>query len=241
SVAKPFLTGTDSLSSPMTTERLNDNWAYKGYFSWQFLDKESQFMHALTMNNLGAGKIINLGAGFYYHPEAMFSETGSESPVVSDIFLFSTDLFIDLPFKNGGAMTSYLGYYNYDFGKDYLRSAGRMNVSMAKKELAIPQGIGNSEWEVGTGTIARGELGYLFPKSLMKLQIQPYGALTYKNFEALDEPSTQFDIGVNILQMGNNIKWTFQYSTRPIYNLVGGRNVITDTKWQLIAQTQICF
>ncbi|HKL32052.1 MAG TPA: hypothetical protein VJ919_05950, partial [Tangfeifania sp.] len=41
SVSKPFEAGTDSISSPFTTERLNENFAVKGYFSWQFFDKEN--------------------------------------------------------------------------------------------------------------------------------------------------------------------------------------------------------
>lgn len=241
SLTKPYMVGVDSLSKPATTARLNDKWASKGYFSWQFLDKEKYSTHSMSMNNLGRAKIFNLGAGFYYHPDAMFSTTKSEGLTISDIFLFSTDMFIDVPTKNGGALTSYVGYYNYDFGKDYLRWAGRMNVSTAKKELAIPQGTGNNEWEVGTGSIVRAELGYLLPQKIMNSQIQPFGAMTYKNFEALDKASSQFDIGVNILQMGHNIKWTFQGSSRPIYNLEEGRNVIANTKWQFIMQTQICF
>lgn len=75
----------------------------------------------------------------------------------------------------------------------------------------------------------------------MNSRIQPFSAISYKNFEALDEASTQFDIGVNIMQMEHNIKWTFQGSSRPIYNLKDGSNVIADTKWQFIVQTQICF
>jgi len=240
SIAKPFLTGTESAISPKPTARKDDKWAYKGYLSWQFLDNEGQALH-MTMNNLGRARIVNFGAGFYYHPDAMFAQTDQMTPDVSDIFLLSTDLFIDLPLKNGGAMTSYLGYFNYDFGENYLRAAGRMNVSTMDSELAIAQGTGNSEWEVGTGSIVRGELGYLFPKSIIKAQIQPFGAFTYKNFEALDEASTQFDFGINILQRGHNIKWTFQGSSRPIYAMVGEQNVVSETKWQFILQTQIFF
>lgn len=241
SLTKPYKTGVDSLTKPVTTERLNDKWATKGYFSWQFLDKENFSTHSMSMNNMGRSRIFNLGVGFYYHPEAMLSTTNTNDQTTSDIFLFATDMFIDLPTKNGGALTSYLGYYNYDFGKDYLRSTGRMNVSTAKKELAISQGTGNSEWEVGTGTMVRAELGYLLPNKILNSRIQPFSAMTYKNFEALDQASTQFDIGFNLLQMEHNIKWTFQGSSRPIYNLKNGRNVIADTKWQFIVQTQIYF
>ncbi len=41
SVVKPFETGIDLVSTPFTTERLNENFAVKGYFSWQFFDKEN--------------------------------------------------------------------------------------------------------------------------------------------------------------------------------------------------------
>jgi hypothetical protein len=30
-----------------------------------------------------------------------------------------------------------------------------------------------------------------------KVRVQPFGAFTYKNFDALDKSSTQFDLGTN--------------------------------------------
>ncbi len=75
----------------------------------------------------------------------------------------------------------------------------------------------------------------------MKNRFQPYGAFTYKNFEALDEASIQFDAGINWLMYGHNIKWTLQYSTRPIYNYIDGLNIVTENRGQVILQTQICF
>ncbi|MGM0622224.1 MAG: hypothetical protein ACQETJ_14315, partial [Bacteroidota bacterium] len=62
SVVKPFEAGTDSISSPVTTKRVNENFAVKGYFSWQFFDKEDSMFPYLTMNNLGRSKIFNVGA-----------------------------------------------------------------------------------------------------------------------------------------------------------------------------------
>jgi hypothetical protein len=269
SVVKPFETGIDSISSPVTTERINENLAFKGYFSWQFFDKENTLFPYMTMNNLGRAKVFNIGAGFYYHPEAMLVEAEKDLSTVdpyivvwlisqgqidllpnfadygpskySDIFLASVDAFLDMPTKNKGAVTSYLGYYYYFFGPNYLHSMGKMNVSKMAIENALLQGAGNSEWEVGTGHIVRGEFGYLLPRKILNSQFQPYGAFTWKNFHALDQSSLQFDAGVNWLIHGHNMKWTVQYSTRPIYNFVDEKNIISEYKGQIILQTQICF
>ena len=269
SLVKPFEAGIDSVASPVTTERINENFAVKGYFSWQFFDKENTQFPYMTMDNLGRAKLLNIGAGFYYHPEAMLVEAEKDLSTVdeyirlwlisqgqidllpdfadyapskySDIFLASADVFLDMPTKNHGAVTSYLGYYYYFFGPNYLRSMAKMNVSKMATEDALAQGPGNSEWEAGTGHIVRGEFGYLLPREYFHSRFQPYGAFTWKNFEALDQASLQFDVGVNWLLQGQNMKWTLQYSTRPVYDLVDERNVVTDYQGQVILQTQICF
>lgn len=269
SVVKPFEIGVDSISVPATTERLNENFAVKGYFSWQFLDKDQILFPYMTMNNLGRGKLLNVGAGFYYHPEAMLIEaekdlstvdpilagwlisTGNEHLLeqfagyfpsrISDVFLTAVDVFLDLPLRNKGAVTSYLGYYYYFFGDNYLRSMSKMNVSRISASMSLPQGMGNSEWEVGTGHIVRGEWGYLLPKKFLKSRVQPFGAFTYKNFQGLDEASVQYDVGANLLMHGHNIKWTLQYSTRPIYTEFEERRLIKEYKGQLILQTQLYF
>lgn len=241
SIAKPFQFGVVESDQPQSlTERENNNMAYKGYFSWQFFDTEGTLFPYMSMNNLGRARKLNLGAGFYYHPEAMIQPVGGgfEYP---DIFLFAIDAFLDMPLGKGAAITSHLAYNNYNFGDNYIRSAGAINVSTADPAMALPQGIGNSEWEVGTGQIVRGELGYLLPGSGNKNRLQPYGAFTWKNFEALNEASLQYDLGINWFMYGHNIKWTLQYSSRPIYTTVDGNENWTSSKGQLILQTQIHF
>ncbi|MFW6289569.1 MAG: hypothetical protein ACOC0R_01270 [Mariniphaga sp.] len=269
SVVKPFETGIDSVSAPVTTGRMNENLAFKGYFTWQFLDKENTLFPYMTMNNVGRQKLFNIGAGFYYHPEAMLVEAekdlstvdpmlaalliaaGQEHLIeqfagyfpsqVSDVFIAAADAFLDIPLRNSGALTSYLGYcYNF-FGPNYLRSMGVMNVSKMQPGLALPQGRGNSEWENGTGHIIRGELGYLLPGKGLQNRIQPYAAFTWKNFEALDEASLQFDAGINWLMYGHNIKWTLQYSSRPVYGAGQNFTRISEHRGQLFLQTQIYF
>jgi len=268
-ISKPFEYGSDSISSPVTTERINENFAMKGYFSWQFFDTENTMFQQMTMNNLGRGKMLNVGAGFYYQPEAMLVEAKKDLSTVdpflagwliaagasnllpnfagyypsqiSDIFIASADVFIDMPTRNHGAITGYLGYFYNFFGPNYLRSFGRMNVSKMTTQMALPQGTGNSEWEVGTGHIVRAEFGYLLPGTGLKNRFQPYGAVSLKKFEALDQASAEFDTGINWLMYSHNLKWTLQYSSRPIYTKVDNQQKWTSSKGQIILQTQIFF
>jgi hypothetical protein len=107
--------------------------------------------------------------------------------------------------------------------------------------FVLPQGQGNSEWEVGTGHLLRGEIGYLLPGNKLKSRFQPYGAVTWKNFDALGETSLQFDGGINWLLNSHNIKWTLQYSSRPVYSIVEKQYLIDQYKGQVILQTQIYF
>jgi hypothetical protein len=241
SIAKPFQFGvTENEQIQHLTERINNNLAYKGYFSWQFFEKEGTLMPYMTMNNLGRSKMLNLGTGFYYHPQAMIQPVagGFDYP---DIFLFSIDAFLDIPINNGAAITSHLAYYNYNFGENYIRSAGAINVSMADPATALRQGTGNSEWEVGTGQLIRGEVGYLLQGNGDKNRFQPFGALSWKNFEALNDSSLQYDLGINWFMNGHNLKWTLQYSSRPVFTTVDGTENWTSSKGQLILQTQIHF
>ncbi len=269
SVVKPFEAGTSLISSPVTTERKNENFAVKGYFTWQFFDKENSLFPYMTMNNLGNGKLLNIGAGFYYHPEAMLVEAEKDLSTVdpmlagllimagnfkllneladyypsniSDIFLSAADIFLDLPGKQNSAFTLYLGYFYNFFGSNYLRSMGKMNVSDMAANSVLPQGQGNSEWEVGTGQIIRGEFGYLLPGNKMKSRFQPYGAFTWKSFNALADASLQFDAGINLLLQGHHIKWTLQYSSRPVYSVIEDYPVIDQYKGQIFLQTQVYF
>ena len=69
-----------------------------------------------------------------------------------------------------------------------------------------------------------------------KVRIQPYGAVTYKDFDALQKSSTQYDLGANFLLDGHHSKITTQYSTRPVYSAPG---VKENSKGEFIVQLQI--
>lgn len=120
------------------------------------------------------------------------------------------------------AISTYTGYYNYQFGPNYVRNLEIMNTASAdpnfigNKAIACP---GNLQPTIGTGNIIYAQAGLLLPSQAEKpkIRIQPFAAYTHKNFEALDKSSSQFDIGANWFIDGHNAKITTQYSTRPVY------------------------
>ena len=53
-------------------------YAYSGYFEYQFLDSESNFLPYKVGTYLGTKKVLNVGAGFFYHPDGIaFNNAGT--------------------------------------------------------------------------------------------------------------------------------------------------------------------
>lgn len=231
---KPFTSGglADELPDDgIARNVLNDNTAIQGYFAYQFFDKESNKLPFFVGTYMGSKKIFNIGAGFHYHPEATaVKKAGQTEAELKDISLFAVDAFLELPVGKGG-ITAYSVFYNYNFGDNYLRNVGIMNITGA-----TAGGLGgNAQPTIGTGTISYTQAGYAFEKFKNGAQFQPFAAFTYKNFEALNDPSTQFDFGANYFINAHHAKITLQYSQRPIYaagNLDGSRG-------EIILQTHI--
>ena len=246
---KPFATNlvpTDVASSDLMVAVDNSGatkWSKAGYFEYQFLDNESNVLPFKVGSYLGTKKVFNLGAGFYTAPEGTRT---SVAGIVEkhDITLLSADAFMDLPIgkpENKMALTAYSVFYNYDFGPNYLRNIGIMNVGVANPNFAGARalaGVGNLQPTVGSGTIWYTQAGVLLPTSQEKpkVRIQPFGAYTYKNFDALKQASNQFDVGANFFIDGHHAKITTQYSTRPVYTT---RDNIDTYLGEFIVQLQI--
>ncbi|PIY10813.1 MAG: porin [Flexibacter sp. CG_4_10_14_3_um_filter_32_15] len=231
---KPFAAGglaDDLPKDGIARNVLNDNTAVQGYFNYQFFDKESNKLPYFVGTYMGSKKIFNIGAGFHYHPEAIgVNKVGQSQAELQDISLFAVDAFLELPLGKGG-ITAYSVFYNYNFGDNYLRNVGIMNITGA---TAGSLG-GNAQPTIGTGSIFYTQAGYAFSKFKNGAQFQPFAAVTYKNFEALNEPSTQFDFGANYFINAHFAKITLQYSQRPVY-AAGNLNT---TRGEIILQTHI--
>jgi len=230
---KPFSTSTPPVPVAAGEKAIavdnsgNTEWSKAGYFEYQFLETESNLLPYKVGTYMGTKKVFNIGAGFYNAQDG--TRTIVDGAINKyDIKLLSADVFADLPIgkkENKMAITAYSVFYNYDFGPNYLRNIGIMNVGIAdpnftgQKALAGP---GNAQAAIGTGNIWYTQAGFLLPNAneKPKVRIQPFGAVTYKDFKALEKSSTQFDVGTNLFLDGHHAKVTAQYSTRPVYTAV---------------------
>lgn len=245
---KPFATNNAPADAPLgspavaTDNNGNTKWSKAGYFEYQFLDQESNLLPFKVGSYLGTKRVFNVGAGFYSAPDG--TRTSVDGVVGKhDINLFSADVFADLPLGEPSkkmALTAYSVFYNYDFGPNYLRNVGIMNVGTVNPDFEgtpAMAGAGNAQPLIGSGNIWYTQAGFLLPNSNEKpeVRIQPFGAFTYKNFEALEKSSTQFDVGANFFLDGQHAKITAQYSTRPVYTSPDTRS----SKGEFIMQLHI--
>lgn len=224
SLNKPFSIGAggtfdNNRERPIAANVVNDNWATQGYIAYQFLEKENNKLPFFVGSYLGTKKIFNIGGGWHHHADATSSRSSDGTVNYHDITLLGLDAFLDIPINpaSGTALTSYAVFYNYNFGPNYLRNIGIMNVGFGAG--TSQNGPGNAQPTVGTGNIFYSQTGFLLPKTLLgdHGRLQPFGAFTYKDFDYFDESTLQYDLGINYYLNGHQAKITLQYSTRPVF------------------------
>lgn len=249
SLNKPFATNLAPVDVTNPAARVavdnngNPKFSKAGYVEYQFLDSESNLLPFKVGSYLGTKRVFNLGAGFYHQKDGTRTSVNSQIEK-HDIALYAIDAFADLPLgnaKNKMALSAYAGFYNYNFGPNYLRNLGIMNVGsndpnfIGDKAIA---GAGNLQPMIGSGNIYYLQAGLLLPSNAdkPKIRIQPFAAYTNKNFKALENSSSQFDIGANWFIDGHHAKLTTQYSTRPTYTNASAE---PKSKGEFILQFQI--
>lgn len=243
---KPFANGSTPTAISKSTEAvavLNENYATAGYFNWMFWDKESNKLPFYVGSYLGAKKVFNIGVGFYNHAKASLYKTATDS-VYQNQFALGVDAFLDMPLNKtkGTALNLLATYYNINYGTNYIRKIGILNEHVNTVATTTSwNGSGNLQPTIGTGSIFYLQAGYLLPKLKNGTSFMPYATATYKKFDRLKDPSTQFGIGINYLLSNHNAKITLEYQTRPIYTQASGSTdlINSGSKGQLILQTHI--
>jgi len=163
---------------------------YAGYFEYNFLDNESNFLPYKVGSYLGSKKVFNVGAGFYAHPNGAVSAAPDGNLKGENATIFGIDAFYDVPIgKKGGALTAYALYQNQDYGHNYTYG---------------------TTYE--TGSMLYGHVGYLIPMKT-KTKLQPYLSYNDRKIEALDDHATQFAAGTNLFLSGHHSKLSLEYST----------------------------
>ncbi len=252
SVSTPFVTQTastavDPLSTNASYSMKIPKEAFQGYFMYQFFDQESNAGPGTVGTYLGAKKIFNIGAGFVYQDKAMWNKGTSSDTLYHAMGLWAVDFFWDTPLNRslGNALTVYGGYFNYDFGKGYLRNVGPMNPANGTTTKGSFNGAGNAAPLIGTGDTFYLQAGYKFKKNLFGEEfgtLQVYSAVQTSHYNRLRGPMMVVDAGVNWLMHGHNSKFTLNYQSRPIFMPDGSDNFFLSTRrGEWVLQYQVAF
>lgn len=165
--------------------------AFAGYFDYNFLDQESNFLPFKVGSYLGGKKVFNIGAGFFSHPNGSVIADTSGNLTGEDVSLFALDAFYDAPLgDDGSAVTAYATYQSNDYGKDYMYSA------------------------YGTGSMFYAHFGYVFAGDKTKTRYQPYVSYGSNSYDAIDDNRNVFGIGANAYMSGHNSKLTLEYKNQ---------------------------
>lgn len=248
-INKPFAFGSSlaSVTSANAVNVINENWSTGGYLNYMIWDKESNVLPYFVGTYLGNKKVFNIGAGWYNHKGATASRASvTDSVKEHNQTNLGVDVYLDLPLNKtkGTALNVYSVFYNYDFGKNYLRNVGILNLHGATQPVAANAdaswaGGGNLQPTIGTGNIWYTQVGYLLPKLKNGTAFMPYATFTQKNFDRIGKASGQYDLGMNYFINGHNAKITLQYSSRPVYKTVNGNPERNGSKGEFILQTHI--
>jgi hypothetical protein len=166
--------------------------AFAGYLDYHFLDRESNFLPFKVGSYLGAKKILNVGAGFFVHPNGAVIATDTIGGLKGEnVALFAGDVFFEMPIgTSGGAITAYATYQYNDYGKDYLFSA------------------------YGTGNMFYSHIGYVIPGNQAKTRFQPYASFSNNNYDVSPDARNLLGIGINAYFTGHQSKLTLDYKNQ---------------------------
>jgi hypothetical protein len=220
---------------------------YQGYFIYNFFDKEAHTLPYMTGTYLGKKKVLNLEAGFITQAKATWTrETPISDTTYYNMKLFSAAVFYDAPVntEKGTAISAYAGYFNLNYGKNYLRYNGTMNPASGLPASGYIGGSqGNAFPMFGTGQVIYAQAGYLFKKDLLgegNGTLMPYASIMSADFDKVKHWMNVYDIGINWFLKGHTSKFSLDFQHRPVYTTGGGTQYVKNgAKGQIVLQYQI--
>ncbi len=182
-LSDPFPVSSNGTSLPAVTKNaqfspLKHKKQLQGYLMYQFFEHEGHSTPYMTGNYLGSKKVWNVAAGAIYQPQAMYrlNSNGSGDTIYESMKLFCLESFLDIPLKNKSAIHAYLGYFNMNYGSNYLRMNGIMNPVNATNLPGLAKDVGpqygNSLPMFGTGQTIYSEVHYLLPQRFNKMNVK---------------------------------------------------------------------
>ncbi len=248
-LSDPFPVQTNGASVPAISA--NSTFATMGHYKqyqalliWNFFDREGHTTPYMTGSYLGKKRVLNLEAGFISQKNATWSLADGDT-AYHNMLLWSVAGYLDMPTakKDGSAYSAYLGYFNTNYGTNYLRYNGIMNPANGSTG-EVTNGGGNALPMFGTGSVIYAQAGYKFKDELLKDQgtLMPYATFTRSSYERLADPVVLYDLGVNWLLHGNTSKITLDYQSRPEYvNQTAGLPTVNSRKSSVTMQYQVYF
>lgn len=240
-VARPQkVTTAYTLSTDASFQQTYQEPQYSMYFKYQFFDKEKSTSAFMPGSYYGTKKILNLGAGFQYQKNALHGLNDTDT-LAYDMVHFAVDLFLDIPLntKNTRSLTSYSGYFNYDFGKNYIRKVGVNNAADGIIDGTY-NGTGNSFPASGTGQIYYTQVGLRQITNNKGHAIVPFASVQVGNFDKLNDLMIMYDFGLSYLFDGHKNKFTFGIQSRPIFDTnIEDYILAVDRKNMYVLQYQI--
>lgn len=257
-VSNPFPITSNGQATPAISKNANfspmsTNKQFQGYFAWQFFDHENHTTPYMTGTYLGKKKIFNVAAGFIYQKNAMWAQNTAGDTTKQDMKLFSVESFLDMPLnaEKEDAISAYVGYFNTNYGTNYLRYNGIMNpangTTLTSQNSITGQGptYGNALPMFGTGQVIYSQVGYLLPKniSLAGGRLMPYASATLAKYDRLDgKMANTYNAGVNWLINGHKAKLTLDYQNRPTFAVNASDKVESGSRKSAVTlQYQIMF
>lgn len=253
-LSDPFPITTNGVAQPAigpnaTFAQIGHHKQVQGLFIWNFFDSETHTTPYMQGTYLGKKKVLNLEAGAIYQPSATWRTTGTGGTldtVYDPMTLFSVASYLDMPLnaEKGNAISAYLGYFNTNYGRNYIRNNGIMNPANGVNASGTFSGAGNSYPMFGTGSVVYGQVGYKFKNDLLKDlgTLMPYASAQYAQYQRLDDPVLVVDAGLNWLMQGHTQKLSLDFQNRPVFaaNAAGALQQ-SSRKSALILQYQTAF
>jgi hypothetical protein len=175
----------------------------------------------MTGTYLGDKKILNLEGGLIYQDKATwYQETPVADTTFNKMLLWSVAAFADMPLQdNKYALSAYAGYFNTDYGKNYIRNNGIMNPANGNNNPQVFNGPGNAYPMFGTGNSFYTQVGLRLPNNLLgdAGTLMPYVSYRRSDYDRLQDPVNIWDGGVNWLINKHQSKISLNYQLRPVF------------------------
>lgn len=236
-----------ALSPNATFAQVGHRQQYQTLVVYNVFENEAHSTPYMTGTYLGKKKILNVEAGFISQAKATWTEETSLSDTVFHTMnLWSIAMFYDAPLNvtKGTALSAYAGFFNYDFGPNYLRYNGIMNPGSGLLPGNISGSQGNAFPMFGTGRVFYSQIGYLLKKNLLGERVGtllPYASLMSARYDRLKDRMNVYHVGVNWLLKGHASKITIEYENRPVFRQAGNDLVKTSRRGQVVLQSQLFF